>query len=98
MPKITSQDVEHVAHLARLKLDADEIKRYTEQLENILAYVGKLSQLNTDGVAVTAQVTGLSNVARADQMETGDRARRERLLDAAPERSGDFIQTTGVFG
>lgn len=97
MPKITKQDVEHVAHLARLKLDAGEVKRYTEQLENILAYVGKLTQLNTDGVSVTAQVTGLSNVARADRAETGAAALRERLLDAAPERSGDFIQTTGVF-
>ena len=67
------------------------------QLAAILKYVGKLTELKTDGVPVTAQVTGLSNVARPDEVASGTAAARERLLDAAPERSGDFIQTTGVF-
>ncbi len=86
-----------MAHLARFQLDGGEIGRYAEQLENILAYVGKLSQLKTDGVPVTAQVTGLFNVARTDDASAVNPAVRDRLLKAAPERSGDFIQTTGVF-
>ena len=97
MPTITRRDVEHVAKLARLTLPADELTRFTEQLAAILQYVGKLSELKTDGVAVTAQVTGLSNVMRADLVAGCDAATRERLLTAAPERSGDFIQTRGVF-
>ncbi|MDO8560393.1 MAG: Asp-tRNA(Asn)/Glu-tRNA(Gln) amidotransferase subunit GatC [bacterium] len=97
MPTITRHDVEHVAQLARLTLPADELARFTEQLAAILQYVGKLGELKTDGVMVTAQVTGLSNITRADQVVGCDAATRERLLSAAPERSGDFIQTRGVF-
>jgi len=97
MAKITRKDVEHVAHLARLQLSEKEIVHYTEQLEKILEYVGKLQKLDTRDVPVTAQVSGLSNVARADAIAACPPETRERLLKEMPEREGDLLKTTGVF-
>ena len=97
MSKITREEVWHVAYLARLKLSDEEHARYAQQLQAILQYVGKLSELKTDGVPVTAQATGLQNVVRPDQVVGCDAVTRDYLLAAAPQRSGDFIQTVGVF-
>lgn len=94
---ISLQGVAHVAQLARLQLDAAELQRYQPQLARILDYVSKLQQLDTAGVTITAQVTGLTNMMREDELQGCPPETRERLLAAAPERSGDFIQTTGVF-
>ena len=45
--KITKEEVEHVAHLARLELDDRAIEQFADQISNILAYVDKLKQVDT---------------------------------------------------
>ena len=48
MPKITTQDVEYVAGLAQLVLDDESKQRLVEEMGEILSYMDKLSELNTD--------------------------------------------------
>ncbi|MEO2043358.1 MAG: Asp-tRNA(Asn)/Glu-tRNA(Gln) amidotransferase subunit GatC, partial [Nitrospinaceae bacterium] len=62
-----SFDIEHMAMLARLKLTPDEKERISGQMETVLEYIEKLSELNTDNVEPTAHVLGLSNVFREDE-------------------------------
>ena len=97
MAKLTRSEVEHVAKLARLKLGAEELGRAAEQLSSILQYVGKLELVPTEDVPVTAQVTGLHNIARRDAVEACPTAVRDALLSSAPDREDDFFRTTGVF-
>ena len=66
--KITLAEVEHVARLARLALDADEKERMRSQLDAILGYVEQLRRVNTDGVEPTAHVLPLVNVLRDDEV------------------------------
>ena len=66
--KITLAEVEHVARLARLALDADEKERMRSQLDAILGYVEQLRLVNTDGVEPTAHVLPLVNVLRDDEV------------------------------
>lgn len=81
--KLTKEQVEKLAHLARLKLTDDEIERLSGELTDILDYVEMLGELDTDGVPETAQVTGLSNVVRKDEID--DRlCNPEDLLDTSP--------------
>ncbi len=54
--KITEQEVRYVADLANLTLTDDEIHRMTHDLDEVLAYVDKLSELDTTGVEPMAQV------------------------------------------
>jgi aspartyl-tRNA(Asn)/glutamyl-tRNA(Gln) amidotransferase subunit C len=64
--KITRKEVEHVAGLARLTLDEAEMAAMTEQMDAILSYVDKLSELNTDGIEPTAHAVPMENAFRAD--------------------------------
>ena len=48
--KITKEEVERVAHLARLNLNRQELEKMTEQLDNILSYVAKLGELDTENI------------------------------------------------
>lgn len=67
--KLTKEQVEHIAKLARLKLSEAEIAKFQTQLSGILDYVEQLNEVGTDNVEPTAQVTGLTNVTREDKPE-----------------------------
>lgn len=54
--KITESEVRYVADLANLKLTAEELERFTRELDQILAYMDKLNELDTAGVEPMAQV------------------------------------------
>lgn len=80
--KLTRDQVIHVAKLARLGLTEKEVEKFQKELSNILDYVEILSEVDTKGVEPTAQVTGLKNVTRKD--EVSRRWNTKRLLDCSP--------------
>ncbi len=59
-------DIKHVAKLANLKLKDEDEKKFEKQLNEIVSYVEKLNEVDTKGVEITSQVTGLENVTRED--------------------------------
>ncbi len=63
---ISRADVQHVAHLARLGLDDEELDRLANELNHILDAMQALRQLDTEAIAPTAQVIPLTNVMRED--------------------------------
>jgi aspartyl-tRNA(Asn)/glutamyl-tRNA(Gln) amidotransferase subunit C len=84
--KLSKQDVEHMAFLARLQLGSAEIGNVTEQLNRILVYMEKLSELDTSGIEPTTHTLHLSNAFREDQvMPSLD---RDETLALAPEQGG----------
>ncbi|MDN5361519.1 MAG: aspartyl-tRNA(Asn)/glutamyl-tRNA(Gln) amidotransferase subunit [Moorella sp. (in: firmicutes)] len=86
---ISTDEVEHVALLARLKLSPEEKAAYTEQLNAILEYMDKLNALDTRDVEPTAHVLPLRNVFRDDVARPG--LPRQKALQGAPEVSeGQF--------
>ena len=64
---ISRDEVLHVARLARLELSDGEVERFAEQLSAILEAVGKVSELDLEGVAPTAHPLDLSNVWAEDE-------------------------------
>ncbi|HLC26704.1 MAG TPA: Asp-tRNA(Asn)/Glu-tRNA(Gln) amidotransferase subunit GatC [bacterium] len=80
--KITPQEVEHVAKLARLALDDAEREMFTRQLSDILAYVDKLNELDTSRVTPTSHVIPVQNVFRPD--EVGESLPVEEALANSP--------------
>lgn len=59
-------NVPHIAKLANLPLSDEEMKKFESQLEETLTYVDSLSEINTDKVKPTSNVTGLENILRED--------------------------------
>ena len=59
-------DIKHVAKLANLTLTNKEKEKFDQQLNETVAYIDKLEEINTKGVYPTSQVTGLENITRED--------------------------------
>lgn len=86
---ITEKDVEHVAKLARLEISADEKKKFTTQLANILDFAAQLKELDTSKTKATSHAVPMSNVFREDVVEQW--SDKESILNQAPDRHGDFF-------
>lgn len=95
--KLSKEEVKHIALLARLGLNEEEVEKYSEQLSSILDYVELLKEVDTDGIEPTAQVTGLENVMREDEVERCEKKVRDKLIKAAPESEDDLVKTMSVF-
>ena len=87
---ITREDVLHVAALAQLELREDEIGRLTEQLNDILAAVGKVSELDLSDVPPTSHPLDVVNVWGAD--EPRPCLPVDEALANAPEREGNYFK------
>jgi aspartyl-tRNA(Asn)/glutamyl-tRNA(Gln) amidotransferase subunit C len=85
--KITLQDVEKVAKLARLEVSPAEKEAFANQLSQILTHMETLKQYDTDGIEPTATVLGQVNVFRDDEIRPSLSV--EKALANAPEREAD---------
>ena len=91
---LTTEEVRHVATLARLGLSDDEIASFGLQLDAILEHISQLDSIDISGVAETAQVGGLVNAWRDDEQRASLPA--AAALQNAPGREGDFFQVGAI--
>lgn len=80
--KLTLEEVEHIAELARLQLSETEKSRYREQLSDILDYAARLQELDTAGISPTSSVLPERSVLRPDEPRPGLNV--DELLRNAP--------------
>ncbi|MGQ9517331.1 MAG: Asp-tRNA(Asn)/Glu-tRNA(Gln) amidotransferase subunit GatC, partial [Anaerolineae bacterium] len=66
--KLTLEQVEHIAELAKLGLTDQEKEGYRVQLSAILEYADMIQQLDTEAIPPTATVLPLRNVMREDEV------------------------------
>ena len=86
---ITKENVLHVAGLARLELSEDEVKKYETELNDVLKFMDKLNELDTDGVEPSTNVLDISNVFRDDVVTNGDGS-EATLANAPVKKDGGF--------
>jgi len=87
---ITSQEIDNLANLARIKLNDDDKKSLIKEFDSILAYVDKLKKVNVS-LDAEGRVGAVKNITRPDDVVSVSPADREGLLNEAPDREGDFI-------
>lgn len=92
---LTIAEVEHVAHLARLRLSADELEKLQHELSHILDYIDMLKEVDVSSVAPTAQVTELANVMRDDEVRPS--LPREAVLANAPDQRDGMFRVKDIF-
>ena len=92
--KISREQVEQVAVLARLELASAEIDVFTGQMDAILAYVEKLNELDTKGIVPTAHAVPMENAFRPDEVRPSIGV--ENALGNAPARVEDFFRVPKV--
>jgi len=97
--RVTVEDVERVAELAHLELQADEAGRMVHDLNAILDYVAELNELDTSGVAPLAQIGELGDAASAGALrpdEPRPSLDRAAVMAQAPETDGVFFKVPKV--
>ena len=67
--KISDETIEYVGILAKLDLNEEEKKQAAADMEKMLDYIDKLSELDTEGVEPMSHVFGRTNVFREDEVE-----------------------------
>lgn len=91
---LTSDEVRHIATLARMALDDEEVARLRVELSGILAHFEALDGLDVDGVPPTAQVFDRANVQRDDTPRPS--AGSDAVLSNAPRREDGFFRVRAV--
>ena len=92
--KITKEEIEHIAMLARLSLSESEKELFGLQLGSILEYMEKLNELDTKEIEPTSHVLSLSNVMR-DDMPTSSIPREKALMNA-PAHTEKFFRVPKI--
>ncbi len=88
--KLTVQQVRHVADLARLELDPQTVETMAGQLETILGYVEKLSEVDTSEIEPTSHAIALTNAFREDRIHA-HLDPEEALANAPVKEEGSFV-------
>lgn len=92
--KISKNEVEKIAHLARLDIDEDLKETLSGQLSHILDYIDTLQQVDVDGVTPASGAAFMNNVLRED--EAVESPGPDVTLANAPERDDDFYTVPRV--
>jgi aspartyl-tRNA(Asn)/glutamyl-tRNA(Gln) amidotransferase subunit C len=87
---IDREQLLHVAHLARLELSDAELERLGPQLNDIIAAVSKVSELDLSDVPPTSHPLDVVNVWAED--EPGPCLTVDEALANAPERDGNYFK------
>ena len=95
MSTITNDDVRHLAQLSSLQMPDAEVESLRADIEGIINYINQLDELDTDGVELTYQVTGLQNVWRDDEIIDSS-VSRQQLLALAAEQSDNCVKVPKV--
>ena len=91
---ITKDNVLHVAGLARLELSEGEVEKYEAELNDVLKFMDKLNELDTQGIEPTAHVLEINNVFREDIVEESFGV--EDILFNAPDREDDYFKVPSI--
>ena len=93
---VTKKDVEKIAELARLKFSEEDLENFTPQMNEILTYMDKLNELDTENVKPLSHPVEQSNVFREDEMKSSIPI--EEALINAPSKDEHHFKVPKVIG
>jgi aspartyl-tRNA(Asn)/glutamyl-tRNA(Gln) amidotransferase subunit C len=91
---VSTEQVRHIAKLARIAMSDEEIERLAPELNNILGWVEQLGEVNTDGVEPLTAVIDQKLRLREDVVTEGNI--RDEILANAPEAQHGFFAVPKV--
>ncbi len=91
---IDKDEVRYIADLASLKLSEEEVEKFSKQLSDILDYVEKLDELDTEDIVPTAYTIPVKNVLREDKVE--ESLELDKVLQNAPEQKDNQFRVPKI--
>ncbi len=92
---ISDETIEYVGILAKLELSDEEKEKAKKDMGEMLDYIDKLNELDTDGIEPMSHVFSVNNVFREDVVENGDD--RENIMKNAPEKNEESFIVPKTF-
>lgn len=96
MTRISTEQVKHVANLARLAITEEETEKFTKQLDAIITFAEQLNELDTENIEPTSHVLDMKNVLREDIPQKG--LPQQEVLKNAPEHQDGQIKVPSILG
>ena len=90
---ITKEDIKNLADLARIEISESEAEKMTSEMDSILAYVGQIKDSTGD---LERETPKLRNVMRDDVVTNKPGEYKEKLLNNAPSREGDYLKVKKI--
>ncbi|MDP2927443.1 MAG: Asp-tRNA(Asn)/Glu-tRNA(Gln) amidotransferase subunit GatC [Candidatus Omnitrophota bacterium] len=91
---IDKETIKHVAHLARIELQPNELEKLSGELHEILGFIDKLKYLNVEQVKPTSHILPISNILREDKPHVS--LATEKALENAPSKKGNFFSVPKI--
>ena len=92
--KIDNATVDKIAHLARLEFENEAKVQIVKDMNNMLAFVEKLNELNTDNIEPLIYMTSEENNLREDEVKQ-DMTQQQALMNA-PKKDSDYFKVPKV--
>ena len=92
--EVTNKLIENIAKLAKLDFDEHSAKEMKADLEKIIGFIDKLSEVDTDGVEPLIYLSEEVNVLREDEIKAV--VSQVEALKNAPEKDSDFFKVPTV--
>jgi aspartyl-tRNA(Asn)/glutamyl-tRNA(Gln) amidotransferase subunit C len=90
------KDVKKLAELSRIHLEEQEVEELRASLDSILGYVEQIKQVSAD--SDVEQTFPVVNVLREDVNPNPTGENREKLLNSAPKREGNYVKVKKILG
>ena len=91
---ISVKEIKHIANLSRITLTVDEKNTFAKQLTNILDYIEKFNELDTDEAQPMAYATSLKNVFREDKIKSSFSC--HEILELFPSSTNGFFKVPKI--
>ena len=94
---LSKSEVQKIASLARIEITDQEAEKYSTELSDILGFVEKLNEADTEGVNPIAHITGAKKVTREDKVVEYSDETKENIIKNFPEKKDRFNKVKAVF-
>ena len=91
---ISTDEVKHIAALARIGLNEKEIEKFSHDLSSTLDWIAQLEEVDVAGVLPTAHITGMGNISREDGVT--DFFEKEKIVKLFPESKNGYDKVKSV--
>lgn len=92
---ISAKDIEKLASLARIKIEDEEKEQFGKEIDSILGYVNQIKEANVS-LDQSERVGDVKNVLRDDTHPHEAGAFKDKILNEAPAREGDYIKVKKI--
>lgn len=94
---LAKDELKHLAKLARIRLNEEELEKFQNELSRIVEFVGQLAKVEVRDVEKSKQTAGLESVFREDKERGFVEEKGETLIEQAPETQQGFVVVPEVF-